>query len=468
MTKTLKLRPAQVKAYHWLKERKEAALFMGCGLGKTATCLSLIAEMLLNGETKGVLVVAPKRVCNLVWPFEPAKWEQLTWLRVANLRTKDGWALLEKRQAHVYIINYEQLPKLAEKYFHNRRQAKWAFDTVIYDELTKAKNPKSIRIKSVRRYMEKLERRWGLTGTPTPNGLLNLFGQIRVLDKGARFGVSHAAFRARYFKPVDYHERVWRLRNKSAGDAITKKISDLAITLKSSDFLEIPDTTKYDLEIALPQRAKKAYVELAKELYLLLKGKEVTAVNSAVLVNKLLQITSGAIYGDVEDPKAKKPVIEIHDAKINVIKKFVKQLDEPVLIACVFRHEQERILKAIEGCVRFDSAKTERAQIQLQDQWNAKKIPAIVAHPASIGHGLNLQGGGRTIIWMTPTWDRELYDQMNARVARTGQNQQTQIYHVLVSETMDDAVMSALEQKDDEQNALLDVLKKFQTLYENR
>jgi SNF2 family DNA or RNA helicase len=218
----------------------------------------------------------------------------------------------------------------------------------------------------------------------------------------------------------------------------------LALVLKSCDYLDIPNTNSYDIEVPLPVVARKYYAELAKELYLLLtqpkkKDEEVTAVNRAVLVNKLLQISSGAIYSDTDLQTRNKTTIQIHEAKTKALVSLVKSLDEPVLIACNFRHEQERILEAVKGCVRFDSFRSEKAQADAEKRWNAGKIRAIVSHPKSIGHGLNLQEGGRIVIWTTPTWDGELYDQMNARVARTGQTRPTEVYHLLSPGTMDDS-----------------------------
>lgn len=463
--KTLKLRPAQIKAYEWLQDRLEAALFMGCGLGKTSTCLLLISRMLLRGETIGVLVIAPRRVCNLVWPFEILKWKQLSWLRVANLRTEEGWDLLMKERAHLYVINYEQLAKLEDRYFFNRRQKDWAFDTVIFDELTKTKNTKSKRIRAVRRYLDKLDRRWGLTGTPTPNGLLDLFGQIRTLDGGARLGKSITVFKDKYFKLRPGSRYAWIPKSKATKQEIYHKISDLAITLKTSDYADTQDAEYFDVEVSLPTAARKHYKELAKELYILLQNKDVTAVNKAVLTNKLLQVTSGAIYPDEDDPTESRDVIQIHEAKIKAIKALVKSLKEPVILVYGFKHERDRLCKAFPNHVRFDRAKTEAAETKIQNDWNDGLIKVLIAHPASIGHGLNLQHGGRTVIWMSPTWDRELYDQMNARVERTGQREVPQIYHILTPETMDDCVLTALEGKDTEQNTLLDALKKFAMLY---
>lgn len=459
----LKLSTAQKLGQRHLYSKNEAALFMGCGLGKTALCLNLARKLFLQGKTIGVLVVAPKRVCNLVWPFEVQKWDQLNWLKVANIRTKEGWDMLLERRAHIYVTNYEQLKKLADKYFLNRRQKTWAFDMVIFDELTKAKNHKSKNLRAVRKYFVKLQRRWGLTGTPSPNGLLDLFGQIRVLDYGKHLGINYTVYRDTYFKAIDYRKYIWKPKSKATKRQIYRALKPIALTIKSSDWLNIPETRTEDVEVSLPKTAVKLYKELEKELYLLLKGEDVTAKNAAVLVNKLLQIASGAIYSD--ETHSGKTVIDIHDAKVKALVFLAKKIKEPIIVACNFRHEQTRIQAALQGSVRLDSANTEKKEIELQKKWNAKRIPFLIAHPKSIGHGLNLQGGGRHVIWFSPTWDRELYDQLNARVARTGQTEVTEIYHLLCGGTMDDCVMTSLENKDKEQNALLDSLNKFKNTY---
>lgn len=429
-----------------LLSRDRAALFMGMGMGKTATTLAALEALMLDGACSGALIVAPLRVATLTWPHEVERW--FPHLRIADLRTAEGMETLKRGGAHLYTINYESLPRLARTYFYNRRSL--AFDTVVFDELTMAKNPSSKRIRALRPYLPKLTRRWGLTGTPTPNSLLDLWAQIHLLDDGASLGRSMSHFRDSYFTS-DYMGYNWTLR-PGAEDSIYRLLSSVALTLRSSDYLDIPDTVYEDVEVPLPEPAREVYEELERELLVLLREKdaEIVAVNAAVLVNKLLQVAGGAIYD------AERRIHDLHTAKVDALKKLVARIKEPVLIACNFIHEKERIAKAIPGCVEWSD--------DVLPRWNAGKIKAVVAHPKSIGHGLNLQAGGRTTIWFSRTWSRELYDQFNARVARKGQDKVPQVFHLVSPGTADEAVAEALRMKADGQNALLAALKSIQEM----
>lgn len=444
---------AQLLAERHLLSNREAALFMGCGLGKTAVVLSVADTLLADGAISGVLVVAPLRVCNLTWPAEVRKWDQFRWMKVANLRTAEGWKSLERGDAQIYVINYEMLPQLQEKFLKGRR--KLPFDTVVWDELTRAKNHKSKRIRAVLPYIrDKFRRHWGLTGTPTPNGLLDLFAQVRLLDGGTRLGKAFGTYRQTYFHPTDYMEYNW-VPNDGARERIYKRLEGFALTLRSSDYLDIPDVVQEDIEITLDEAAREQYEELQKELFLKLDDDaHVEAVNAAVLVNKLLQLSGGAVY--LPD----KTWRSIHTGKDEALGKLLKKLKgSPVMIACQFKHEQERIRDMYPEAVFFQDAKTPEQQETVARHWNAGKIPMLVANPASIGHGLNLQEGGSTVIWYTLPWSRELYDQFNARVARRGQEAVTTIYRLMTRDTVDYAVAETLRAKDDEQSALLDALR---------
>lgn len=456
---------------HHLLTNERAALWAGCGLGKTAMTLAAVNELFQRWDTKGVLVIAPLRVCVLTWPAEVRKWGEFSWMRLANLRTKEGWQALLNGSAHVYVINWDALPKLVNGYCHNRRAVNFAFDTVVFDELTRAKNHESKRVNALRPYLPRVRRRWGLTGTPAPNGLLDVFAQIRLLDDGKRFGPSFNTFREGYFFPVDrYTEYNWALKD-GAEEKIHRKVSDIALVLRSSDFLDVPDTIVHDVDVPFPDCARKHYKELADELLTVTEDdKEISAVNAAVLVNKLLQVTGGAAYLTEEFDDDGKPlpkkVVQLHDAKVKALKALAKKLaPERLLIACQYQHEQSRIVAALPGAVRFDSAKTDKAQRELEDRWNAGKIPYLVANPQSIGHGLNLQQGGRITVWFSHTWSRELYDQLNARLARTGQTKVPEIYRLVCPGTMDDAVIETLREKGDTQSALLQAVKNFRQLH---
>lgn len=428
---------------------------MGCGLGKTAVVLSVVNELFHDAAINGVLVVAPLRVCNITWPAEVRKWDQFRWMKVANLRTPEGWAALERGDAHVYIINYEMLPMLQEEYLKGRRGA-LAFDTVVWDELTRAKNHRSKRVRAVLPYIRaKFKRHWGLTGTPTPNGLLDLFAQVRLLDGGERLGKSFSMYRSTYFRPTDYMEYNW-VPQEGARERIYKRLEGFALTLLSSDWLDIPDVVQEDVEVTLDAPTRATYEKLQRELFVKLDDDNLEAVNAAVLTNKLLQVVSGAVY--VEEKRWR----ELGTAKFDAFVKLMKRLrKEATLVSCQYQHEQDRIRAAFPQAVFFQDAKTPKAQEELAARWNRGEIPLLVAHPASIGHGLNLQEGGSTVVWYTLPWSPELYDQFNARVARRGQNAVTTIYRLLAEDTVDYAVVEALRSKDREQSSLLNALKSW-------
>jgi SNF2 family DNA or RNA helicase len=432
------------------------------GLGKTSMTLEAVRRLFLDAQITGVLIVAPVRVCNLTWPDEIKKWDEFSWMKVANLRTAGGWQMLLDRSAHVYLINYEMLPKFMKNYLHGRRGL-FAFDLIVFDELTKAKNPDSKRIKMLREYIHKVPRRWGLTGTPNPNSLLELFAQVRLLDDGQRLGKSFAQFRDCYFTATDYHGYNLQI-NPGAAETIYTRISDLALVLRSSDYLDIPDTILEDIEVPIPADAREHYEELEQELlvHLAEHGVDVVAPNAAVLAGKLLQITGGAVYvEDIVDETVTRKTIEIHDAKLVALERLLKRVDEPCLVVCNYRHERERILARIRGGVSFTGS---RDEADLLKRWNAGSIKCLVADPRSIGHGLNMQAGGRVVIWYSLNWSRELYDQTNARLARRGQDKVPLIYRLLAPGTMDDAVAETLRTRLEGQSALLQALVNLQKL----
>jgi SNF2 family DNA or RNA helicase len=281
--------PYQETAINHLLGHKQAALFMGLGLGKTASTLEAICRARKMGLFEATLVVAPLRVCNLTWPAEVEKWGFD--LQVANLRTKAGWDALVHRKANLYLINYDALPKLVEQYL----AINWtrpAFQAVAFDELTRAKNHLSTRINKFRRSAGAIYHRWGLTGTPNPNSYMELFAQIRLLDGGKRLGASFDIFRRTYFQAMDYS---WVPR-PGAEKYIQAFIADLALTLRSSDYLDIPDMTEEDIEVAMPEEAKKVYKLAEKEMLVRLAKGDIPVTNAAVLAGKLLQMTGGALY----------------------------------------------------------------------------------------------------------------------------------------------------------------------------
>lgn len=433
---------------------------MGMGLGKTACTLAAANNLFDDLAIRSLLVVAPIRVCNLTWPNEVAKWDQFKWMQVANLRTPEGKQAYVDRSAQIYTINYEALPKFCQDYttLEQKRRGNLAFDVIVWDEISKAKNPSSVRVNAMRKHWPVIERHWGLTGTPAPNSQLDLFAQIRLLDDGERLGKSYFQFRGCYFYAMDYEEHNWGIK-KTEKAKLEAKLADIVLVLKSSDWLDIPDTVVEDIEVALPDKAKAIYKEFAKELWMLIDDKdEIEAANAAVLVNKLLQVTSGAVYDKERN------VVHLHDAKIKALKGVVKKATGPLMVTYQYRHEQARIKEAFPDAVLFSEAKSHKQQDELAKKWNRGEIDLLVVSPQSVGHGLNMQDGGCEICWFTLPWSRELYDQMNARVARKGQTKTPIVYRLLCPSTMDDGVAEALKGKGDQQSALMDAIDNFRKM----
>tara|TARA_R110000796_G_scaffold251769_1_gene383963 strand:+ start:24315 stop:25766 length:1452 start_codon:yes stop_codon:yes gene_type:complete len=459
----------------------EGGLFAGMGLGKTAMTLAALAHHIADGNCKGALIIAPLRVSLFTWPEEVQQWENFQWMKTVSLRTEEGLAAWDRGDACIYTINYESLfiPKyriksgtrvqvgdsgMLSRLLEGKTADQIPVDTVVWDELSKAKNHKSKRVEEFSKYRHLFKRHWGLTGTPAPNSYQDLFAQINLLDGEKRFGEFITHFLTRYFQPTNSWapRRMWKweVREGCAG-LIEDKISDMILTLRSEDWLDIPPTEFIDVEVALPPKAKTIYKRLEKELIVLLKDTKVKAINQAVLVGKLQQVLGGAVYAHDIDTiiatEETKVVTEIHDAKIKALHKlWVSEGKKPMIVATAFIHERKRILDAIPEAVEFAS--------DTLDAWNAGKIPLLVAHPASMGHGLNMQHGGCRAVWFTLTYSREGYDQLNARLVRTGQEELTKIFHLIVPGTLDDAVLAALQSKGEVQSGLLKTLKNIQVL----
>ena len=434
------------------------ALFAGMGLGKTAMTLAAANHLFKDGAMKGILIVAPIRVINLTWPNEISLWDEFSWMETANLRTKEGQQKFHDKGAHVYLINYESLPSFCQKFMDNRKAKDLPFDTIVFDELSKAKNHASERIKHIRRHWGKIQRHWGLTGTPSPNSKLDLFAQYRLLDNGERLGGDYSKFRSSHFYAVDREQREWVLM-KGQDNVIESKVADMTLVLRSSDYLDIPDTELIDIDITLPECARAKYKKLAKELMILIDHHEITAVNAAVLVNKLTQITSGAVYSSEGE------IVVFHEEKIKALRQIYKEQNgAPLMVSYLYKHEEARLREAFPDAVCFSDAKSSKQQDETAAAWNAQMIPMLIVSPQSAGHGLNLQHGGSDICWFSLSWSRELYDQLNARVARKGQIRQTRIFRLIATKTMDDAVAEALRQKGLNQSALMDAIMNFKLL----
>lgn len=426
-------------------------LMLDMGLGKTIITLTAIADLKFNRfAVDKVLIIAPKKVAEATWTDEIAKWDHLSLLKaelVLGSTQKRVRALSKK--ADIYVINRENVQWLVDYYPNS-----WPFDMVVLDEWSSFKNHQSKRFKSLKIIRKKIKRIVGLTGTPAPNGLIDLWAQIYLLDEGERLGNTIGKYRERYFTPGQRNATVIFNYDAKEGsnDAIQNKISDICISMKADDYLELPDIIYEEIPVALDSKAQKSYDELEREMILALDtGEEISVANAAALSNKLLQLANGALYNEKRD------VTEIHDCKLERFLELIEQLNgKPALVFYNFQHDRDRIIKALEKSkLRLRVLKTPQDQID----WNNKEIDILLAHPASAAYGLNLQAGGNHVVWFGLNWSLELYQQANKRLHRQGQTEKVIIHHLVCKNTRDEDVMEALQNKGDVQDALVESLK---------
>lgn len=434
----------QKYAIEYIKSHPITALFLDMGLGKTVTTLTAIRDLMYDTfEVRRVLVVAPLRVARDTWPEEIRKWDHLKDLTcsvVVGTVAERRRAL--QKEADIYIVNRENLAWL----YQNSRLD---FDMVVLDELSSFKNAQSKRFKAMKAMRPKVKRIVGLTGTPSGNGLMDLWAEFRLLDMGERLGKYISQYRSLYFKPDKRNGMVVFSYKPLPGaeEVIYHQIADITVSMKANDYLEMPKLVSVAKEVTLSEKEKKRYDELKKSLVLELPGGEVTAANAASLTMKLSQMANGAIYTD------DKNVVSIHDRKLDALEDLVESANgQPVLVAYWFKHDKDRIQKRMEA--------RELKESQDFADWNARKIPVALIHPASAGHGLNLQQGGSILIWFGLTWSLELYQQTNARLWRQGQQSRTVIIqHIVTKGTIDERILKVLEHKDGTQAALIDAVK---------
>lgn len=421
-------------------------LFLDLGLGKTVITLTAINDLKYNRfAVRKVLVVAPKKVAEATWTLEVQKWEHLRLLRVVPvLGSKQKRIRALNTPADVYVINRENVPWLVE-YYRNA----WPFDMVVLDELSSFKNHQAQRFKALTWVRPHIKRIVGLTGTPAPNGLMDLWAQIYLLDRGERLERFITHYREKYFIKNQYG---FGYKPKpGAEEAIHKKIADICISMKAEDYLELPDCVTNVIPVLLDDRAAHLYRDLEKEMLLELEGAEISVTSAATLTNKLLQLCNGALYDE------NRQIHEIHNCKIEAFLELLEQLNgKPALVFYNFQHDLIRLQKALAKTgLRVRELQTPKDQAD----WNAGNIDVLLAHPASAGHGLNLQDGGNHVVWFGLNWSLELYQQANGRLYRQGQQQKVIIHHLVVQGGVDEDVMAALEAKATTQDRLLEALK---------
>ena len=427
----------------FIVEHPVAGLLLDLGLGKTVTTLTAIDELMFDRfEISKVLIIAPLRVAQTTWSDELQKWSHLENLRISKVlgsaAERDAALAAE---AEIYIINRENVYWLVSNHTFD-------FDMIVIDELSSFKSYQSKRFRALRKVRPLAKRVVGLTGTPTPNGLMDLWAEINILDMGERLGRFITRYREAYFKP-DKRNGMVVFSYKPLPDAeklIYEKISDICISMKAVDFLKMPELIDNVVTVEMNETESKFYEKLSDEMLLPCADGDIDAVNAAALSNKLLQIANGAVYD--ENGKVRK----IHDRKLDALEDLIEaSVGKPLLVFYNFKHDKDRIAK------RFQVREIQTEQ-DIRD-WNSGKIPVAVAHPASCGHGLNLQNGGSTVVWFGLNWSLELYQQANARLYRQGQENTVVIHHIVTKGTIDENVMKALEQKDKGQASLIEAVK---------
>ena len=446
----MKYKPHDYQKYaiKYIEEHPVSAVFLGMSLGKTSITLTAIKNLLFDRfDVHKVLVVAPLRVARSVWTDEIAKWKHLHCLisSVAVGNEKERLAAL-KQKADIYIISRDNVEWLIEK-----SKLPFDYDMLVLDELSSFKNHRAKRFRALMKVRPKIKRVVGLTGTPAGNGLMDLWAEFRLLDMGERLGKFISAFRETYFMPDKRNGAVvYSYKPLSfAEEEIYKKISDITVSMKTMDYLPMPRLIINDYKVQMSDKEKKQYKTLAKEMVL---DDEITASNAASLSVKLSQMSNGAIYADNGEIK------EIHSRKLDALEDIIESANgKSVLVAYWFKHDYDRIVKRLKS-LHCDFRKLDSTESI--NSWNKGKIQVALIHPASAGHGLNLQAGGNVIVWFGLTWSLELYQQTNARLWRQGQKNETVvIYHIITENTIDEKILKALKSKDKTQDTLIEAVK---------
>lgn len=433
----------QVFAKEFIMSHPICCLMLDMGLGKTVISLSALCELLLDRFDIGkVLIIAPKRVAEDTWPKEIKKWRHLEELNFSLVMGNEKQRLKAlNKKVFIYIINRENVVWLVENY-------KWDFDTVVIDELSSFKSNRAQRFKALKAVRPKISRVIGLTGTPAPNSLIDIWPQIYLLDMGERLGRFIGGFRDRFFQADKRNREIiysYKLR-EGAEEAIYNNISDICISMKAVDFLEMPELINNNIEVTMSTKEKKIYDDFKKNMIISAEGNELDAINAAGLSNKLVQMANGAVYGE------EKKVIHIHDRKLDALEDLIEGANgKSILVAYWYKHDLSRIKE------RFNVRNIDTSE-DIED-WNKGKIPVALIHPASAGHGLNLQEGGSTIVWFGLTWSLELYQQLNARLWRQGQKNTVVIHHIVTKGTHDEDIIKALASKEANQSALIAAVK---------
>lgn len=434
-----------------------AGLFFDPGLGKTSTTLMAFKILKDKGFVKKMLVIAPLRVCHNVWPKEVLKWANFSGLSVCVLHGPKKDALLGV-DADIYCVNPDGLQWL----FSEGRVGRLGVDMLVVDESTQFKNSTSKRFKLLKKELDRFKRRYILTGTPAPNGLMDLFGQIYLLDRGLCLGRFITRFRQTYFEPTGFGGYDWKLK-PGAAEAIHETIRPLCMRLSAEDYLELPELVVHNISVTLPPAARRLYDQVHEDFLAEVSSTEVlTTVSAGAASIKCRQIANGAVYRDNREAyeDSADQWLHVHDEKIEALGSLIDELSgQPLLLAYEFEHDKARLKKAFPQ-ITFASDFKASEFSEVEDRWNRGEIEVLAGHPRSMGHGLNLQGAGQHVAWFGLTWDLELYDQFNRRVLRQGNSfKHVFVHHIIADKTVEVLVGRALGRKDRTQRELLDSLR---------
>lgn len=434
----------QNKALAFIKDKRKCALFLDMGLGKTVSTLTAVSDMLDDFAVNKILIVAPLRVANTVWKQEAQKWDHLKHLKISIVTGNHNNRIKAMQtDADIYVINRENVDWLFGIKWENTK-----LDMLVIDESSSFKSHKSKRFKALRKNTKDFKSVVLLTGTPSPNSIADLWSQMYLIDNGERLGRTLGNFRSRFLTQAGYMSYTWKPR-KGADKEIQKLIEDVCITMSAEDYLELPEKISLSEYVELPENVQAQYNELEKEFLITLESGDIEALSAATLGNKLLQMCNGAVY----DSEGIAHIM--HDIKLKALKEIIEDHpNENFLIAYNFKSDLVRLSKT------FPQGVTLSKSTEDITKWNKGKIKLLFAHPASAGHGLNLQAGGSNIIWFGLNWSLELYQQFNARLHRQGQDKPVKIIHIVVKDGIDEKVMKALGSKAKTQKDLLEYLKK--------
>lgn len=469
----------QKKAVKFLLEHAAAALFLDPGLGKTSITLAAVKLLKQKKLLNKVLLIAPLRVCHSVWPREIDKWEDFGQLKVVVLHGPNKDELL-KQDADIYVINPEGLDWLLQVKKSKtpsgktkvdvdlRRWKALGFDTLVIDELSKFKHTTTNRFKSLKLVLHTFSRRWGLTGSPASNGLLDLFGQCFILDQGRTLGPYISHYRMQYFLP-SHDGFSWNIR-EGAEQEIYERLNPLALRMAAEDYLDMPVLIENNIRVDLSESVRRVYDQLEDDLIAKIDSKVVVASTAAAASIKCRQVANGGIYLDpdveklIKLPKTKREWVNLHTEKVDALADLIEELQgSPILVAYDFAHDLDRLQERLGKEVPYiGGGVSAKRSAELEREWNAGKLPVLLGHPQAMAHGLNLQEVGHHVAWHSMTWDFELYDQFIRRVLRQGnKSKKVFVHHIMARGTVDEAMLAAVKSKKKGQNALFDALKKL-------